>query len=252
MRENVVDILCVGAQKSATSWAAHVLNLHPKTWIPKENAFSGKEVMFWDAHFKRGLDWYSRIMTPPNETLKSMDISPGYSRIGAGKVAQCHQLSPTAAVFFLMRNPIYRDWSSMMMEAGRRKLTPEQIKSMDFIDLMVLYDSTNVRQFTTYDHTVSLWQDAYKDRFMVGVYDDISNDPHAFYQKLCAHCGLNAEETPNWRTKIERRVFKGPDIELAPQMHDFLRRKYRPMIEKLTTMLDRDLSDWLTDNPQTK
>jgi hypothetical protein len=249
MRENVVDILCVGAQKSATSWAAYALNLHPRTWIPKESAVAGKEVMFWDAHYKRGLDWYRETMTPPNEALKSMDISPGYSRIGAQKIAQCRKLSPTASVFFLARNPIYREWSSMMMEAGRRKMPLEEIKAMDFIDLLVFYDSANVRQYTSYVQTISLWKEAYGDRFMVGVYDDISNDSHAFYEKLCAHCGLDADEAPGWRSKIERRVFKGPDIELPPDMHEFLRRKHRPMIETLSTMLNRDLSDWLADNP---
>lgn len=250
MRENAVDILGIGAQKSATSWAAHVLNLHANIWIPQKIALSGKEVMFWDRHYTRGLHWYARIMTPPDHSMLSMDVSPGYSRIGPRKVAQCRNQSPTCRVFFLMRNPIYRDWSSLLMEATLRKKF--DVANASFVDLMVYYDHTNVAQFTTYTKTIQLWREHFGDQLFIGLYDDISNDPHGFYQRLCAHCGVNPDNVPDWRTRIQKRIFKGPDIPLPPQMHEFLRKKYAPMIRELEPMIDRDLSDWLSDDPKVK
>jgi hypothetical protein len=249
-RENAVDILGVGAQKSATSWAAHVLNLHPNVWIPQSVAHSGKEVMFWDRHYDKGLAWYRRIMTPPRRGLLSMDVSPGYSRIGAGKVGQCHKLAPGAKIFLLLRNPIYRDWSSLLMEATLRHKF--DVVSASFIDLMVFYDKTNVGQFSTYDRTYSLWHQAYGNQLFVGLYDDIVADPKAFYVKLCHHCGLDPDAVNNWQERIMKRVFKGPDIELPPQMHEFLLKKYGPMIAKLQELLGRDLSDWTSASPKVK
>ncbi|MGQ0483938.1 MAG: hypothetical protein ACT4SY_01085 [Hyphomicrobiales bacterium] len=247
-RANAVDILCVGCQKSATSWAAHVLNLHDNVWIPKQFALSNKEVMFWDRYYKRGLRWYKQIMTPPAGHMKSMDISPGYSRVGPGRAALCYKQSPGARLFLLLRNPIYRDWSSLLMEATLRHKF--DIAGARFVDLMVFYDRANVSQFSTYDTTFSVWRKPYGGQLLVGLYDDIVADAKAFYERLCAHCGLDPNAVPNWQERIERRVFKGPDIELPAQMHEFLLKKYRPMILKLQDLIDRDLSDWLCAEPK--
>jgi Sulfotransferase family len=163
-------------------------------------------------------------------------------------VAQCHQLSPNARVFLLLRNPIYRDWSSLLMEATMRHNF--DAANASFIDLMVFYDRTKVSQYSNYAQTYSLWHQKYGSQLLVGLYDDIVSDPHSFYQKLCNHCGLDPDAFPDWRNKVLRRVFKGPGIALPPQMHEFLHKKYRPMIEKLQILIEADLSDWLSDAPK--
>lgn len=245
---NAVDILGIGAQKSATSWAAHVLNLHSNVWIPQKHAHSGKEVMFWDRHYDKGEHWYARIMTPPDPTMKSMDVSPGYSRIGGKKIARCRNLAPGARIFLLLRNPIYRDWSSLVMEANLRLKV--DLESMDTVELFFNYDRTNVAQFCTYASTIENWRRYFGDQLLVGVYDDLAADAHAFYQRLCQHCGLDPDAVPGWGSKIEKRIFEGPTVPLPEDMHRFLRMKYEPMIRRLETLIDRDLSDWLSDTPR--
>lgn len=250
VRTNAVDILGIGAQKAATSWAHHVLNLQQNVWVPSKIALSGKEVNFWDRHYERGLKWYARVMTPPSEEKKSLDVSPSYARIGSGKIEQCRRQSPGARVFYMLRNPIYRDWSSLAMEATMRNKF--DLANASFIDTMVYYDKENVARFSTYKNGIRNWREQYGDQLLIGLYDDVVADPHAFYEKLCAHCGLNPNDVEDWRAKISKRIFKGPDIALPPQMHEFLLKKYSPMVHDLEKMIDRDLSDWLAEDPKIK
>lgn len=240
-RRNVVDILCVGAQKSATSWAAHVLNLHPQVWFPREHALKGKELRFFDLHWKKGLDWYRRVSRPPRPDLKSTDVSPGYAVVGEGKVKTCHTLSPDARVFMILREPGARDWSSLMMQAQRRGF---DVAGASFVDLMVLYDLTNVRRFTNYVSTIELWRSYYGDQFKVFFYDDVEADPVAFYEDLCAHVGLDPDAVDGWRERIRTVIFKGPDFQPPAQMREFLDRKYADMVARLEELVERDLSHW--------
>jgi Sulfotransferase family len=250
VRKNAVDILGIGAQKSATSWAHHVLNLQPDVWVPQKIAHSGKEVNFWDRHYARGLQWYARIMTPPAESMKSMDVSPSYARIGAGKIEQCRRQSPTARIFYLLRNPIYRDWSSLLMEATMRNKF--DFTEASFVDMMVYYDKENVARFTTYANTIKNWRQHFGDQLFVGLYDDVVSDPYSFYESLCGHCGLDPNNVEDWRQKVSKRIFAGPGTALPAQLHEFLLKKYRPMVLELEQMIERDLSGWLTEDPKIK
>ena len=207
-RRNAVDILGIGAQKSATSWAAHVLNLHPDVWFPREHARSNKEVTFFDGpKWNNGLDWYRRIMTPPDPALRSADVSPGYSRVGEGRVRACHDVSPDARVFMILRNPIQRDWSGLQMQAKRRGF---DLGAASFVDLMVFYDAENISQFSTYVETIGRWRKFYRDQLFVGLYDDVAADPQEFYRVLCAHVGLDPAAVTNWQRRVTARIFPRP------------------------------------------
>jgi Sulfotransferase family len=242
-RRNAVDILGIGAQKSATSWASHVLNLHPNVWFPREHALSGKEVSFFDGpKWRHGLDWYRRIMTPPDPAFRAADVSPGYSRVGEGRVRACFQVAPDARVFYIMRNPIHRDWSGLQMQAKRRDF---DVTTASFVDLMVFYDAENIAQFSTYVGTLQRWRKYYRDQLLVGLYDDVVGDPQRFYRALCAHVGLEPEAVPDWQRRITAKIFQGPGHPLPAPMFEFLSRKYRRMIEELGPLVGRDLGHWL-------
>lgn len=241
-RKNAADIIGIGAQKSATSWAAHVLNLQPSVWIPRKEAHAGKEVSFFDLKWDKGRDWYRKIMNPPREGMKSMDVSPGYATVGPGRVTACREISPQARVFFIMRNPRDRDWSSICMQATRRKFP---LGESSFIDAMVFYSAENVQKYSKYVMTVKQWRAVYGKQLLIALYDDICTDAHSFYSTLCSHVNLNPDEVPDWRSRIEKRVFPGPEIPMPPEMHEFLSKKYKPMVAHLQDLIDRDLTGWM-------
>lgn len=241
-QDSAVDILGIGVQKSATSWAAHVLNLHPLVWFPEQYALSGKEVRFFDTNkWRNGLDWYREIMTPPDPRMLSADVSPGYSRAQRDRVRVCHRIAPSARVFLLLRDPVYRDWSSIVMEAQGAGV---DVAGSSFIDLMVFYDAKRVDQFTTYVRTVNLWREFYDEQLLIMLYDDVKADPEGACSRLYRHVGLEVETVPNWRAEARTEIFKGPGTPLRADMGTFLAKKYRPMVDRLEDLVGRDLSEW--------
>jgi hypothetical protein len=242
-RRNAADIIGIGVQKAATSWAAHVLNLHPKVWFPSEVAHKGKEVRFFDTkNWQQGPAWYRQVMTPPDSTLLSADVSPGYSRIARPRVRTCLDIAPEARLFLLLRSPVFRDWSSLLMDANRSGF---DVANASFVDLMVFYDHQNIQQFTTYARTLRIWQEFYREKLLVLFYDDLVRDPASIFTELCTHVGIDPEDVPEWRSKVKSTIFKGPEIPLREDMAEFLAKKYRPMVEQLEPMVERDLSSWL-------
>ena len=242
-RTNSADILGIGAQKAATSWAAAMLNLHPDVWFPEADALEGKEVRFFDtANWQHGVEWYQRIMTPPRPDLLATDVSPGYSRIGGDRIRACHRLSPAARVFFIVRNPIERDWSSLLMQAARLQF---DVTAASFVDLMVFYDHRRISQFTTYEQTINRWRRFYGEQLWVGVYDDLLAAPEEFFKALCDHVGLAVDAIPDWRTRTRARVFEGPKVTIPEPMAEFLAKKYDPMVRRLGDLPGRDLTGWI-------
>jgi len=241
-RRNAADIIGIGVQKAATSWAAHALNLHPRVWFPSESAHKGKEVRFFDTkNWQHGPVWYRQVMTPPDSTLLSADVSPGYSRIPRARARACAEIAPDARVFVLLRNPVFRDWSSLLMEANRAGF---DAANASFVDLMVFYDRRNIQQFSTYVKTLKIWKNFYRDKLLVLFYDDVTKDPASVFCELCTHVGIDAEDLPEWRSRVNNTIFKGPEIPLRADMAEFLVKKYRPMIKHLEPMVERDLSSW--------
>jgi hypothetical protein len=242
-QRNAVDILGIGAQKSATSWAANLLAAHKNVWIPKEHAFSSKEVSFFDGRWDKGLAWYREIMTPPDPRMLSADVSPGYSRIELDRVRACYQLSPTARVFFLMRNPIDRDWSSLRMAAKRHSF---DLAAQSPAAILDFYRRQDIGQFATYAETIKRWRAVYGRRLFIGLYDDICANPSLFWRDLAAHLRLVPEAAPRWHRRTGVKIFPGPDIPIPAEVNAFLTEKYRPMIGEVSDLIHRDVSGWAT------
>ena len=132
------------------------------------------------------------------------------------------------------------------MEAHRSSF---DVSNASFVDLMVFYDRRNIQQFTTYVKTMRTWKKFYRDRLLVLFYDDIAQNPASVFGELCAHVGIDPEDLPQWQSEVKGTVFKGPEIPLRADMAEFLGKKYRPMVEHLEPMVERDLSSWLDPMP---
>jgi len=106
-KENLVDIMCIGVQKGSTSWLHHVINSHPKAQAFKRNpkTSTNKEAHFWDWNYHEGIEWYKNLMTVDENKL-SLDFSPEYAFVGEDKIKICKNLSPSAKIFYVLREPV--------------------------------------------------------------------------------------------------------------------------------------------------
>jgi hypothetical protein len=79
-----VSFLCIGAQKSGTTWLHVMLKKLPMLCVPDQ-----KEIHFWDWNRRKGLKWYSQQF-PTNSNRSSMlcgEITPCYAILNEAQVS---------------------------------------------------------------------------------------------------------------------------------------------------------------------
>lgn len=230
-RENAADILCIGAQRSMTSWLHHVLAAHPGAWaFPAFDPLTStaKEAHYWDWNHRRGPDWYRVLMRPLDDRLKSLDFTPGYAFLSAAQIAECKALNPTAKVVYILRDPLARAISSIRMRTvWATDHAAADAHRLQF-DKTFLDRCANARLWDhgDYARNVAHWRAQYPDLIVVS-FEDLRDDPVGGALRLMDQCGLPvADLSPEQRAGIEqralRRIWETPPYPLAPDCIHFL------------------------------
>jgi hypothetical protein len=145
------DFLCIGAQKSGTSWLQRNMETHPQIWLPpikevhyldggtsnplkslfsnSKRARKGRTYLIeqiralprvggfsdlkWALHycFTPRSDAWYRALFPEAPGKIAGEICPGYARLRNDEVGRVHQMMPNTKIIYLIRNPIDRSWS---------------------------------------------------------------------------------------------------------------------------------------------
>jgi hypothetical protein len=234
----MIDFLGIGAQKAGTTWIFEHLRQHPEISFP-----AGKETHFWDRHRDRGVDWWRRLFAA-DAARKQGEITPAYATLSTPVIREIASLLPCLRVFYSLRNPIARAWSSALMALERAEMMISEASEHWFIDH---FNSGGSRSRGDYVSCITEWRSVFVDQqFLIVSLDDIASDPHGVLSTLGRHIGIDS--TPfrrSPRSDLERRVFSGPGYDI-PQPHlAFLRTLYAPSIHHLSELVDRDFSRWL-------
>lgn len=118
-----VDIMCIGAAKSGTSWLAHVLGQHPELYIPRQKEihyFNSKHPIRLDANpnFKKGIDWYHAHFSKAENGQLKADFSTSY--LSSSSAARAiYEYNPEVRIMVLLRDPVDRALSAQRFFYGR-------------------------------------------------------------------------------------------------------------------------------------
>jgi len=230
-RANAADILCIGAQRSMTSWLHHVMAAHPGAWaFPAFDPLTSttKEAHYWDWNHRRGADWYRVLMRPLDDRMKSLDFTPDYAFLTEAQIAECKALNPDAKVIYILRDPLARAVSAIRMHtvwatnhaaADAHRIAFDQ-KFLDRCSNAKLWDHG------AYLRNVSRWRAQYPDLIVVN-YEELRADPVGRALQLLDRCGLATDTlAADQRATIEhragRRIWETPAYPLEPDCVHFL------------------------------
>lgn len=219
-RRNVCDIYCIGAQKSATSWLHHVINVHPDAYIfpnSKPVTSTNKEAHFWDWNKKRGVDWYRKLLAPDRPDQKSMDFTPEYALMASKDIEQCRELSPDAKILYVLREPVCRAMSALRMHY----LWEGLFTSVKFDNFLAhIYRKARIREHSQYVRNYKKWEKVFGGgRIKVINYDDVLADPNRIVRDVQAFLDLDPSkmtgpQEEELKRRIEKRVWKSEQYEV--------------------------------------
>lgn len=235
----MLDFLGIGAQKAGTTWLFEMLSRHPSLAFP-----AGKEIHFWDTHRANGIAWYESLF--PGESGKRQgEITPAYAMLPVETIREVWRLNPVLRLFYTIRNPIDRAWSSARMAIPRAEMVLEEASDQWLIDH---FRSRGSLGRGNYEQCIRNWRAVFGEKpLLILHYEQIRENPRTMLRAVCEHIGVDAawaDALPD--EVVSARVFANTAEPIRPSVLPVLREIYEPQIASLSRYLDMDLeSRWL-------
>lgn len=233
--------LCIGAQKSGTTWLAAAVQQHPQV-------ASGlrKELHFFDnrENFARGLEWYEEQFDATRRTRAVGEFTPNYlwsqapsgSRHFGGAADRVADAYPDVQLIVCLRDPVDRAVSAYFhhMKAGRYP------PSVGLLEAVERYP--DIRDFGDYGTQLDAWLSRFAlDRFLFLTYEtDISPDAakRPTLRRVFEHIGVRPGFAPGGIKKVRNK--RGTHFDLHVRHASPVRRHLLKAVPRTA----RDSSRW--------
>ena len=215
-RPRLPDVLCIGAQKSGTTWLYEALQNHRKIWKSSikeyhffDNLHNGAS-QIWHQRtalsllssakniedvqnsvnygFFNHLDWkwYSSLFQKASLDLKVCDFTPAYAVLEDDSVREIAKKLPDLKVIYLLRDPVIRSISSAyhnLRLRGNISPTLEEIENECF----GIQNQTR----SDYQTTINRWRRYFpKDQIHIEFFDDIYWSPSDVTNRISNFLGI--------------------------------------------------------------
>ena len=224
---------------------------------------SGKELHYWN-HFgaSKGNDasGWVKMLTPQQPTtadgrpIRTGEITPAYAMLPVETIAALRQRCPDIRLFISLRNPLERAWSSALMGLSRAEMFVHEASDAWFIDH---FHSSASRERGDYPGCIERWRKVFAaDQLLILLHDEIATTPAAVLERLAGHLRIDATDfatlPPEHLERMVAPAISGvhpnyvaqQGLPLRPSLSEPLLQLYAPEIERLQTLLGRDLSCW--------
>jgi len=214
-RPRLPDFLCIGAQKSATTWLHRNLQYHPGVWkcavkefhhfgssppdicrALQEQAFallrsaSDDEARRFAVDFGFGCKGdgaaYSALFEQAPPSLAACDFTPAYAMLSESEVAGIARLMPQAKILFILRDPVERALAGARHDlrcAGNTSPSAEEIAEHCRSEGNILR--------TDYQRTLEIWSRHFPaENIHVEFFDDIHWQPGEVLTRVSRFLGL--------------------------------------------------------------
>lgn len=199
-----VNIIGIGAQKCASTWAYEMLREHPSVAVSDE-----KEVNFFSYYYDKGYHWYEQQFQDHNAD-NFAEISPSYF-CDLNAPARVKAYNPEAKIVLTLRHPVQRALSNHRHEVRLAQASPLD-PSFEF----GLSNNPMYIEQSLYAKHLNNWLMHFDhDKILVLLMDDIKDDADAAVGKLYQFLGLSSDYKPASINKAYNRSFANKNQKLA-------------------------------------
>lgn len=261
--------LGIGAPRSGTTWlyrnlrAASDLYLPPVKELryfngsrdPQEKSAQAKRMeadpacspedreflRCWQVTPDGDLDLYG-LMFP--ERPKVGEISPIYSILNAREIGDIKSALTgfDTRVFYLMRNPFFRDLSHIIFSMHRQKNRLEPYRTEEYLQFI---STKNFQRRSNYQRNVRVWRSHFGKALSVYYFDDLETAPKVFFKKFAAEMGLEIDPSKVTGLKENKSGRDGAfALALPTAVLQHLRERHLPEIDASKSIATRFKAKW--------
>ena len=263
------DFLCIGYEKSATTWLYDHLRRHPEIALPPKKEIryfnEGEQIppdnrlrRFTSGHWHyrlyqrtlltqlrkwlsrpwdtASLSWYCRYLLPPHTDSWYAGLFDA-RRVSGDLTPTYTWLSPRKVSEIKRSFPHLKIIISLREPVGRVWSKVKMVLRHDgrrVVDATPAHIEEIVRnvqkQDPPYTDTLALWGRHF-DHVLVLFFDDIVQNPQGVMTRVCRFLGCSVFELD--ADTLGKKSFEGPSGEIDPQLREALVAFYRPDVEAL-------------------
>ncbi|HRD76208.1 MAG TPA: sulfotransferase [Hyphomicrobiaceae bacterium] len=272
--------VCVGAQKSGTTWLARILADHPelfltpvkeihyfdhvrgitghlsmekrrsryrkyhqRLWTEWGRFSRNRQHWRWYRDYMRpeiGDRWYADLFRHRDGRRFAGEVTPEYAIIGREGFEHIRRLAPAARVLFIMRNPVERAWSQALHHARSERIDAGRA-SLE--ELKRIVDQPRFRALGDYGATLEAMSAVFPaEQSLAMFYEDIHKDRPAALEAVCRFIGIRFD--PALLGDTGRRFNKSQDAKLPAELRVHLAKCYKATAEDVRRRLGRIPDAW--------
>lgn len=218
-RPRLPDVICIGAQRSGTTWLHAALQSHPSIWSwgikefhqfdwdgtdPDLGAFRQMQALTLLGQYAPATgapereqavrmalrhafpvsgtweNYSASIEFAPPEQL-ACDFTPAYATLDEHRVAEIVRAMPDVKLIFILRDPVTRSLSGALHELQR-----VGVNNPDETQLLAACESPFNVLRTDYLRTLDIWESALPpDQMLVIFHEDLASDPVQWINQVC-------------------------------------------------------------------
>ncbi len=175
------NFLGVGAHKAGTTWLSEVLRAHPEVFMAH-----GKELLFFNRNFDKGLDWYLSHFRGAEDKRAIGEFSVPYLDHQEGIAQRIFEFDPDLKLIAILRDPVERAYSHYrwLLQAGKDH------KSF----LGAVEENPAILQRSLYGRCLSHYYRRFPaEQILVLNYADITKDPDGLQERVFAFLGVDTK-----------------------------------------------------------
>lgn len=251
------DFLCIGAQKSGTTWLAENLRCHPQVCLPMRE--KGGESHYFDREFHRSLHYYSKLFMLTDDYIQG-EIIPAYSILPIDRIKFIRKIMPNVKLIFLMRNPIDRAWSQAFMNLV--SLPQRKFETVNESEFYQHFQSERSLKRGDYLTIVDNWLSVFPQKQLyIGFFEDIINSPQKLMLDIFSHIGVSTDVDwnnfplnkrilpPKTATKDSGHIGHNRVCTSIPQnFKSYLLEMYSQDLDKLYQRFGHPVTKWKHQN----
>ena len=252
------DFIIIGVQKSGTGALVENLRKHPMVSISiddsqyKNKKIRTREMHFFDAKWKKGVEWYKRRFSGPcaGEKTPEIMLRPLY-------ISRMATTVPNAKLIVVLRNPVDRAYSNYMMFnqselfnfKDKINMTFEKYITigMNFLRDKKIKDNSDEKKASTsidkglyYQQLVNVLKYYPREQIHIVIAEQMRKDTNKEINKIYKFFGLSSYDLSKNKLYNTSSKYQPMDSMIRKKLVEF----YKPYNEKLYKLLGYRIEEW--------
>jgi len=186
---NTIDFVCVGPQRTGTTWLDKMLREHHNLSLPQ----GVKETRFFDQYYERGYDWYASYFSNVCAGDLVGEVAPTY--FDSPEVhLRISDSSPDCLIFVTLRDPAERAWSLFLHHLRKARVPRNFWKASKL--------KPSIVRAGKYARHVRRWKEVFGHQQVIYLFmEDIRDRPSEVLEYIQNTLGVECMKPPETRDK---------------------------------------------------